>query len=130
MRKNGDISGVASYATETHDDLRSALRDSIFKFAAAMMAVNLLAKSVASTQIEFGRGPDLITRKVDPRGRAKHLRERFPRLESELCIQTQGAIVIGGLHESASGKIVLLRSTHDRAHQLPSDGLVLHRRIN
>src|SRR5215831_11184444 len=121
MRKKRDVSGVASYATETRDDLRGALRDSILKFAAAMMAVNALAKSVASTQIEFGRSPDLIARKADPRWRAKHLRERFPRLEPELCIQTQRAIVIGGLHEPASRKIALLRSIHDRAHQLPSD---------
>src|SRR5262249_26048829 len=124
MRKKRDVGGVASYAAETRDNLRGALRDSILKFAAAMMAVNTLAKSVASIQIEFGRGPDLITRKVDPRWRAKHLRERFSRLESELCIQTQRAIVIGSLHESASRKIALLRSIHDRAHQLPSDGLV------
>jgi hypothetical protein len=71
----------------------------------------------------------IVAREFEAQWRPVHFRYRLAGLEAELCVETQGTIVKGGLQQPDPG-MSLARAVKHGAHQPAPDRLVLRRRID
>jgi hypothetical protein len=110
VRKEGQIRGVAGDAILMFHDPCSALRDGVEQFAAAVMAVDRRADTIAGLEVGRDHAPNRVARKHNAHWRALYARDRFSRMKAERRVERERPRMVGGLEKTDAGTMSLGRS--------------------
>src|SRR5437762_14372720 len=100
MAEEGNPAGVRGRPTEARRDASRPLPDGVRQLPGALVAVNALAKLVARRGVSCSRRPDRGSRQRAADRAALDDGERLARLEAELRVQGEGAVVVSRLDET------------------------------
>ena len=113
----GEACAVATEATVMLDDNTGAVTHRVTNLAVPVVPVDPHAQCIAGCDVSSRRSPYLITGDDHVDWRALHASDKFAYLKSELGIQGQRPVVIGGLDETDARQALLGGPSQDIFHR-------------
>jgi hypothetical protein len=126
MHEEGNAGRITHNMATMLDYARRSASYRVEQLAPAIVSVHGYADAVRHIEIGLGRRSHRVAVDWISDRRPLQRHQQFARVESELRVQAQRSVVIGGLVESNAGEAFCSSSLHYVQHQLTAHAGVLH----
>ena len=130
MSEKAQRARVAADPPGTLHDLGCAMLYSFAQLALAVVAVDAITKPIAGLYIALVSRAHAGAGNLNPERLTLHVRDRLANFESELGVETERPVVVGGLVKPYAGESAFLGALDHVDHQLAADLLILNLRVD